>query len=60
MGKVFIIKDIMKRKLKIKFSQLKEILRTEEPKFPLILIMDGITDKELDELYRILKKKKKD
>ncbi|GAA4776829.1 MULTISPECIES: hypothetical protein [Flavobacterium] len=59
MGKVFIIKDIMKRKLKIKFSQLREILSTEEPKFPLILIMDGITDKELDELYKLLKKKKK-
>lgn len=50
----------MKRVLKIKFSQLAEILKTEEPKFPLILIMDGISDKELDELYKLLKKKKKD
>lgn len=49
----------MKRILKIKFSQLAEILKTEEPKFPLILIMDGITEKEMDELYKLLKKKNK-
>lgn len=49
----------MKRKLKITLSQLREILRTEKPKFPLLLIMDGITDKELEELYKLLKKKKK-
>ena len=49
----------MKKKLKITISQLKAILTTQKPKFPLLIIMDGITKEELGELAKILKAKKK-
>jgi endonuclease V-like protein UPF0215 family len=44
-------------KLKITLDQLKKILKTEKPKFPITIIMAGIDRKELEEVIKLLKKR---
>jgi len=48
-----------KMKVKLTLAQLKKILQTEEPKFPITIIMAGIDKDELKEVVKILKAKKK-
>jgi len=40
-------------------AQLKKVLNTEEPKYPIKIIMKGIDKAELMELIKVLKAKKK-
>lgn len=58
MGRYLYRNDNMKRKLKIKISQLMKILETEETKLPITIIMSGIDKEELKELVKLLKTKK--
>ena len=56
-GKIFIKKA--KMKVKLTLAQLKKILQTEEPKFPITIIMSGIDREELKDVVKLLKAKKK-
>lgn len=47
-------------KVKLTLDQLKKVLKTEEAKYPITIIMNGIDREELKELIKILKAKKKD
>lgn len=47
-------------RVKLTLDQLKKVLKTEEAKFPITIIMDGIDREELKELIKILKAKKKE
>ena len=46
-------------KVKLTLAQLKKILQTEEPKYPITIFMAGIDKEELKEVVKILKAKKK-
>lgn len=48
-----------KMKVKLTLAQLKKILQTEEPKYPITIFMAGIDKEELEEVVKILKAKKK-
>ena len=43
-------------KLKITISQLKEVLRTEAPKFPIEVMMQNVDANELLKIGKLLKK----
>lgn len=45
-------------KLKITIEQLKRVLQTEKPKYPITIIMKGIDKEEMKELAKLLKDKK--
>lgn len=44
-------------KLKITLSQLKEILKTQPPKFPVEIMMSKVDQNELLKIGKLLKKK---
>jgi len=46
-------------KIRITFEQLKRVLETEPPKFPITIGMKGIDKKEMDELVKLLNPKQK-
>lgn len=50
----------MKKKIRITTTQLKAILRVEPPKFPMTIIMKGISKAEIKEIVELIKSKKKD
>lgn len=47
-------------KIRLTLPQLKKILQTEDPKYPITIIMKGIDKVELKEVIKILKEKKRD
>lgn len=57
MEKLFINKRRI-MKLKITIEQLKKVLQTEKPKYPITIIMKGIDKEEMKELVKLLKDKK--
>lgn len=46
-------------KIRITPEQLKKILETQPPKFPITIFMKGIDKVEMDELVKLIKSKKK-
>lgn len=44
-------------KIKITLAQLKKVLTTEKPKYPITVIMKGIDEAELKDVIKLLKKK---
>lgn len=44
-------------KIKITLAQLKTVLTTEKPKYPITVIMNGINKTELKDVIKLLKKK---
>lgn len=45
-------------RLKITIQQLKEILKTEKPKFPIVVIMKNVSEEELLTIGKLLNNKK--
>lgn len=46
-------------KIKLTIGQLKKILKTQSPKYPITIMMTGIDKAELAELVTLLKSKRK-
>ena len=44
-------------KMKITLEQLKMVLTTEKPKYPITVVMNGIDKSELKDVIKLLKKK---
>ncbi|SFQ45228.1 CBS domain-containing protein [Flavobacterium akiainvivens] len=44
-------------KIKITLEQLKRVLTTEKPKYPITVVMKGIDKAELEDVVKLLKKK---
>ena len=57
MARLFIDKRNMKVKLTL--AQLKRILETEQPKYPITIVMAGLDRDEVMEIAKILQSKKK-
>ena len=53
----FPVYEIKYMKLKITINQLREILKTESPKFPVEIMMKNIDQNELLKIGNLLKKK---
>ena len=61
MADYLLIKNIMKRKIKITLRQLKNLLSVSEmrPTQSITIIMDGVDKEELADVMKILSRKKK-
>ncbi len=47
-------------KIRLTIEQLKKVLKTEKPKYPIKIIMKGIDKEQLKELVNTLKEDRKD
>ena len=47
-------------KIRMTIDQLKKILKTEKPKYPITIIMKGIDKEQFKELVKTLKENRKD
>lgn len=48
------------KKIRLTLPQLKKILQTENPRYPITFFLKGIDREELAEVIKILKSKKED